>query len=105
MKPLDKEAIDKALDGRGRRYPETEHATLMIRRLARLAARSFYPGSAHHAAEKLHADIKRYRASAFRRATGPACEAKHRDTVNEIIHLMLWLRDRVPSARTIRRWL
>lgn len=91
---------------RGKRHPSTVYATLTVRRLASVAVREFYPQmSKCQQAERLRSAMLRYQAGAFRRATGPACEDRHRGKIEEVCHRMLRLRDRVPSARTIRRWL
>jgi hypothetical protein len=94
------------ITGRGHRYPTTIYATLTIKRLAMVAAREYFPGlSKLEQADRLRAVLLRYQAGAFRRSTGPACEARHRGRVEEVCHRILTLRDRVPSARSIRRWL
>lgn len=106
MMHIGKAEIDKMMDGRGRRYPATAYAHYTIPKLFKIAARTFYPDlSKCGQAEQLAAHTLRYQTGKFRRATEPTCEDRHRGTVFEIIHLILRLRDRAPSARTIRRWL
>ncbi|KRR11540.1 hypothetical protein [Bradyrhizobium valentinum] len=106
MRPIGKAEIDKMLDGRGRRYPATVYVHFTIARLYRIAAREFYQGtSKSEQAARLRSDTLRYQAGAFRRQVGPACADRHRGKIEEVCHLILRLRDRVPSARTIRRWL
>ena len=106
MKPIGKAEIDKMLDGRGRRYPATVYAHFTVAKLYMVAAREFYPDiSKSGQAERLRSDVLRYQAGPLRRQHGPACADRHRGKVEEVCHLILRLRDRVPAARTIRRWL
>lgn len=91
---------------RGQRSPTTVYATLTVRRLLRVAAREYFPSlSKCQQSRMLEAALLRYQAGAFRRSTGPACEDRFKGRVEEVCDRILRLRDRVPRARTIRRWL
>ena len=93
-------------EARGRRSHATVYATLTIRRLARVAVREFFPGQSRcRQAEHLRSAMLRYQAGAFRRQPGPACADRHKGKVEEACHRILTLRNRVPAARSIRRWL
>jgi hypothetical protein len=106
MKPITFADFLEPQETRGRRNHATVYATLTIRRLASVAVREFYPGQSKcWQAERLRSDLLRYQAGAFRRSTGPACADRHRGKIEEVCHRILRLRDRVPAARTIRRWL
>ena len=92
------------VDGRGRRSPGDVLARAVRDHLLRIAADRFCAGMSDRAAAKhLHTKLSRYRAGAWRRDRSEAlCPARHRGTVNELMWLVLKIRDAIPGDRMIR---
>lgn len=107
MKAIPFSAFLEPQETRGRRNHATVYATLTVRRLARVAVREFYPGQSKcQQSRMLETVMLRYQQGPMRRQPGPACADRYRGKVEAACHQILWLRgNRVPAARTIRRWL
>ena len=102
MKPIGKAEIDKMMERRGKRKPDTLRAIATRDTLLRLAARSI-DGSARVKARRLHSVLLRFRSGPWRRLQAEAaCPDQYRGKIEEVLFVILRTRDAVPSFCTIR---
>lgn len=104
MRAMGKIQIDKMLDRRGHRLPETVRIVATRGHLLRLGAKSFFRGmSERQQAEQLRKVIDRYAAGRWRRhKLELTCPDTIRGTVYEIAFCILRQQDRVPGFTTIK---
>lgn len=104
MKAIDKAEIDRLMETRGKRKPETVHAIASRGYLLRLGARSFFPGmSERQQVEQLQKVITRYAAGRWRRDRNElTCPEAIRGTVYEVAYCILRQQDRAPGFSTIK---
>ena len=104
MRPIHKAEIDRLMETRGRRTPETMRTIASRGYLLRLAARSFFPGmSERQQAETLEKIIRRYAAGRWRRdQSEPSCPEVIRGSVQEIAFCILRQQDRAPSFSSVK---
>ncbi len=105
MMHIGKLEIDRMLERRGKRKPETLHAITSRGYLLRLAAGLFYPAlSERQQAETLEKIISRYAAGRWRRDQNePACPDAIRGTVQEVAFCILRQQNRVPGSASIKK--
>jgi hypothetical protein len=99
-----KNLIDRLMETRGKRKPETLHAIASRGYLLRLGARLFYPDLPEcQQAETLRIIIRRYSTGRWRRHRNePSCPEAIRGTVYEVAFCVLRQQDRAPGFSTIK---
>lgn len=104
MMHIGKAEIDRMLERRGKRKPETLHIITSRGYLLRLAAREFYAGmSERQQAETLEKIIRRYAAGRWRRDRNePTCPEAIKGTVQEIAFIILRQQDRAPGFSSVK---